>query len=230
MDCGRAGVEHDGRRRWLYFQSLRRERSLTVLAAGLGSKRRKNIGTSCPIFDWDAHEPGDPDDRHAVGRTQIAQQQRFAKFIVLQTCDQEIEVWSRNDKRHPRGGSASDLVQDCGNFDGIDRQPEDAIHLPRQFIQSRRQFGLALWGRIDGFRQNAATAVLRNRLLPLPRLEPRRRPPSRTALHLVPFGTNHPLGFVEHNREECGETRDASVLCTSRVEIVTHSDPYAISQ
>src|ERR1700732_1957445 len=38
-------------------------------------EHRKNIGSGNPAFNWNAQEPCNPDDRHAVCETKIAEQQ-----------------------------------------------------------------------------------------------------------------------------------------------------------
>ena len=96
----------------------------------------ENVRSACAPPDRRADQAGDPDDRHTIGRTEIAVQQRLSEFRICQAVDQEIQIGRRNEKSDATNRGRVNPAQDGRHVEQVDWHPEHAVDVARKIVDA----------------------------------------------------------------------------------------------
>src|SRR5262249_20136133 len=124
----------------------------------------EHIGAAYALMDGQAEEARDPYDRHAIGRTELAVEERFAEILVRAADDQEIEIGRGDKKRGASGRRGIDPSQDSRHIGRVDRHAEDAVDLAGKIINevgSGDRATISSIGRVDDLRARPADTLNR---------------------------------------------------------------------
>ena len=108
---------------------------------GMGEQAVEQLRSCHPFRNRQLQQPGHPDQRHAVGQTQIAADDRFAELGVGLRRDHEVEVRRRDHAARLRMRRMPHLLDRGPHVDRIDRQAGDAIDVSVEVGRRQCQAG-----------------------------------------------------------------------------------------